>query len=122
MKKAGKVIGEQAAATLLNQVYGALEEVVASPKIAGYAIGVTGNPETRLRSYKGVCEVNGYVLLAWRLDAPLARFIEKGLYERIAAAPRGSKVFRKCHERIRSGAYRHSINRKFEEHFIYLCW
>ena len=122
MMKAGNKLGSRAVAALLQDTYRVLEVIVASPRIAEYAIWVTGNPNTRQKSYRSVGATGGFVILAWNLDAELTEQIERGLYEQIASAPKNSVVYRKCHDRIKNDVYRRSINKKFREHFVYVSW
>jgi len=115
MRKAGKEIGARAAQTLLEQASCALKMIVASPEIESYAIGVTGNPNTRKQSYRQVATITGFVLLEWNLDAELTEFMERGLYDLIRNADGASDLNSKAVDRIKIGHYTPSINSKFEQ-------
>ncbi len=112
MKKNGKDVGNKAAKNLLNEICSTLSDIIASPEISEYAIGITGNPETRQKSYKGIGVTSGFYLLAWGLSPELTGYIEEGLYDHIASSDKKTSIYKKCYKRIKEGPYRKSINKK----------
>lgn len=121
MEKDGKPIEARRAEKLLQHVCQSLQDVVSSPSIENYAIGLTGNPVTRLQSYQRKGTVRGFVLLTWGMSRDLALHVEEGVY-RFIGFDRRSHTFKKCHKRISLGPYRSSANYKFSEHYLYVVW
>lgn len=107
--------------TKLELAKSMLETIVTSSKVSEYAIGITGNPDTRLSSYKRVCEVSGFALIAWKIKTQKILKMESDLYDYIQNAPKKSSVFKKAHRRMFNN-HHPSVNKKFEDHFVYIIW
>ena len=125
MKHGEKSISERKANSLLADICRSVDHIAASRFVEGYAIGLTGNPDTRLKSYRSVAKgdpVSGFALLAWGMSRELALHIEEGVYKHIKGSKTMSATFSKCNERIIQGPYRPSANRKFLQHYLYIIW
>lgn len=128
MKRSGKLVSSRKADEILAGVCLAIDHIAASRFVEGYAIGLTGNPLTRIQSYKREEKkkknggIDGFALLAWGMSKELALYVEEGVYLHVKGKPKSSTTFAKCNERISCGQYRPSVNRKFKEHYLYIIW
>jgi hypothetical protein len=97
-----------------------VRHVVASPRVKQFCIGITGNPTSRKKAYQRWAKkdfdgnLDGFVPLDWGLSCDEALRFEKWLFE---SAKSHSKYVNS--ERVR---YFGSVNRSFENHYIYLAW
>jgi hypothetical protein len=99
----------------IDLLHESIGDIVSSPNVEGFRIGITGNPETRLASYRvwAGCPI-GFALLAWGLTCDQAVFTERLLFERL-----------RSHKKYDSGSPRHhlpSVNRRFGEQYLYVVW
>jgi hypothetical protein len=102
-----------------ESAYGALLDVISSPKVKQFCVGITSNPSQRRSAYARWCreydaKLAAFVILDWDYSSEIIISFERWLFER-------AKMSRK-YANFKNVAYYPSVNRKYKSHHIYLAW